>query len=405
MKNRMAAASRNGKPSLNAGLATRSKPKKTIADEEQPHEKRAPFSLGQTMLNPEPMNEPIINGLLRRGETLNLVASPKVGKSWLVTQLALCVACGRPWLGYSVTQGRVLLADNELHRATLEHRYKLVADAMGVDAEAVGESLEALCLRGDLAAGLSGLELDLEDYDPGHLALLVLDAKYRFDVAGEENSNADQARFYNRVDKLAAKLNCAVCLIHHSSKGLQSGKSVTDIGAGGGSQSRAADCHLVIREHEDPELAVLDAVTRSFPPVQTASIRFDFPLWKITLSAEPVLRQERTAGDNRQAAKDQQACEEIVNVMQEIGEPVSKHKLREETGFGPQRIDRLIAILIRDENSTRIRKAGLVPHPTNKTRVQLYELVEPESQTPKQSACNRLPFETVSNGSTTQDDV
>jgi hypothetical protein len=42
--------------------------------------------------------EPVIHGLLRQGETMNVIASSKIGKSRLVTDLALSVATGRPWL-------------------------------------------------------------------------------------------------------------------------------------------------------------------------------------------------------------------------------------------------------------------------------------------------------------------
>ena len=43
--------------------------------------------------------EPVIDGLLRRGETGNIIADPKRGKSWLAYGLILSVATGDPWLG------------------------------------------------------------------------------------------------------------------------------------------------------------------------------------------------------------------------------------------------------------------------------------------------------------------
>ena len=38
----------------------------------------------------------LIHGFLRLGETMNIIAPPKTGKSWLVTDLALAVATGTP---------------------------------------------------------------------------------------------------------------------------------------------------------------------------------------------------------------------------------------------------------------------------------------------------------------------
>ena len=48
-------------------------------------------------------------------------------------------------------------------------------------------------------------------------------------------------------------LGCSFVLIHHSTKGNQSGKTITDVGAG--SQSRTTDTHLIrdAREHTEPE--------------------------------------------------------------------------------------------------------------------------------------------------------
>ncbi len=44
------------------------------------------------------LREPVIENLLRRGETANIIASPKVGKSFLAGNLAWSIADGRPWL-------------------------------------------------------------------------------------------------------------------------------------------------------------------------------------------------------------------------------------------------------------------------------------------------------------------
>jgi hypothetical protein len=47
--------------------------------------------------HPTPLREPIIHGLQRQGETLNVVAPSKTGKSWLGIGLGLSVATGIPW--------------------------------------------------------------------------------------------------------------------------------------------------------------------------------------------------------------------------------------------------------------------------------------------------------------------
>ncbi len=56
---------------------------------------------------------------------------------------------------------------------------------------------------------------------------------------------------YNRVDQYAASTGAAWMLVHHATKGAQNEKRVTDVGSGSGSQSRAADTHIVLRDHQE----------------------------------------------------------------------------------------------------------------------------------------------------------
>src|SRR5690606_34090622 len=61
-------------------------------------------SVGQLLTDHPELRRPIIHNLLRQGETANLIAPSKVGKSWLVTDLALSLATGTPWLDTFPTQ-------------------------------------------------------------------------------------------------------------------------------------------------------------------------------------------------------------------------------------------------------------------------------------------------------------
>src|SRR4051794_40996781 len=58
----------------------------------------------------------VVDGIAREGETVNVISSPKVGKSWLVDELAICGATGRAWLStFNTRPTNVLILDNELH--------------------------------------------------------------------------------------------------------------------------------------------------------------------------------------------------------------------------------------------------------------------------------------------------
>ena len=292
------------------------------------------------------LREPIIEGIVRRGETINLIAAPKTGKSWLAIDLGLAVATGRKWLGNASTQrGDVLLIDNELHRETLAHRIHSVRQAREISVgDSAGFFYSAVRGRG---FHFGNVDRFFDGVGPGQFQLIVLDAYYRFIPPGHsENDNAQVASLYNRIDGWAEELDCAFVLIHHSTKGDQAGKAITDVGAGAGSQSRAADSHLVIRPHECAEHVVLDAVTRSFKPIQPTTLKWTFPVWN-AVALEPRLKIEKGRGDQRQENRDAEGVRLIVDWLEQQGEARSRKAIRDGTGISHERLTRLIPTAVR----------------------------------------------------------
>lgn len=254
------------------------------------------------LVNQHPrLRTPIIDGLLREGETMNVIAPPKAGKSWLVTDLALSIATGRPWLGvFPTRQGNVLLLDNELHAETSADRIPRVADARGVRISDTRQSLFIDNLRGRLL-DFEKLRAYFDQLAIGFFKVIIMDAFYRFlPKDTDENSNGNLTDIYNLIDQYAEGLGCSFVLVHHASKGNQSGKSVTDVGSGAGSQSRATDTHLVLRQHQEPGCVVVDAAVRSWPPPEPRCLRWEFPVWQPDEYLDPAdLKFERSNGRGR----------------------------------------------------------------------------------------------------------
>ena len=248
-----------------------------------------------TLIDACPNLRPIvIDGLLRQGETMNVISAPKIGKSWLTHGLALSIAAGRPWLHtYDVVPGKVLLLDNELHPESLAARLHLIAARMGIPRSVYGDQIVVESLRGKLR-DWAKLGPYFAAITPGEYRLIICDAFYRFMPKGsDENDNGTMAEVYNLIDRYADLTKSSFALIHHSSKGIQAGKAVTDVGAGAGAQSRATDSHLVLRHHEEDDVVVLDAAVRSFKPVEPICIRWEYPLWSPAPHLDPSqLRKE-----------------------------------------------------------------------------------------------------------------
>ncbi|MEJ7591110.1 MAG: AAA family ATPase [Planctomycetaceae bacterium] len=106
-------------------------------------------SAWDAVAHPARMRECVIEGLVRRGEVVNVVASTKVGKSWLALGLLFCVSTGRDWLKRRVLQGNVLLLDNELHDETIQNRTATVAREMNLLRSESHSRFDYIPLRGE----------------------------------------------------------------------------------------------------------------------------------------------------------------------------------------------------------------------------------------------------------------
>ena len=262
-------------------------------------------TVGKLLADYPELRRPTIHGLLREGETVNLIAASKKGKSWLAVDLALAVATGWPWLGtFQTAKGKVLILDNELHGETSANRIPKVAEARSIPLAEIADQVCVENMRGRLV-DLFQLESYFGAIEPGTFKVVILDAFYRFIPKGtDENDNGTVAQLYNHIDRYAQHLGCSFVLIHHASKGSQSGKAITDVGAGAGSQSRAADTHLVLRPHQQDGVVVLDAAVRSWPPVNPMCLEWVYPVWNPVSGLDPAdLRPERPRRKPRDESK------------------------------------------------------------------------------------------------------
>lgn len=313
-----------------------------------------PVPLGELIAANPVMRAPLIDGVLRLGETGNFVAASKTGKSWLVNQLAITVATGDRWLGtFDCKQGRVLIIDNELDATVIADRLPKTARAMGVNPEVAVQMIDVLALRGNLRT-LDQLASTFDSIGRDTYQLIVLDAWYRLLPSGmSENSNSDIMQLYNTLDKYGLKTNAAIVAVHHTSKGDQGGKSVTDTGAGAGSQSRAADAHIVLRAHEEEGHAVLDAAVRSFAPIDPVPLKFEWPLWGRADELDVTkLKGVKTKNEARNQANDAEGIRLIVEALKSQG-PLTTRKVRDHAGgMGRDRADRLLGKLLTNDKVT-----------------------------------------------------
>jgi hypothetical protein len=152
-------------------------------------------NIGSLLAEPDEVLRWLVNGLLLLGGTSLLVSKPKVGKSTLVRDLALCVGCGLRFLGREVTPGAVLYVALEDKRAELRRAFR----AMGAGDD---DPIEFYIARAPEDA-LEWLRQKAEQRRP---KLIAIDTFQRFARLQDLNDYAQVTNALDPVDTPSSRL-------------------------------------------------------------------------------------------------------------------------------------------------------------------------------------------------------
>ena len=154
---------------------------------------------------------PIIDGLLYTGAYI-LAGAPKIGKSFLVAQIAYHVSTGKKLWGLDVHQGTVLYL-------ALEDDYQRIQSRMfmmyGVEDS---ENLYFATVANKIG---NGLDEQLEYFIKAHpyTKLIIIDTMQKIrEVSGEAYSYASDYEIIGKLKKFADKHQICVLVVHHTRK-------------------------------------------------------------------------------------------------------------------------------------------------------------------------------------------
>lgn len=154
---------------------------------------------------------PVIDGLIQNG-TYIFAGAPKIGKSFLMAQLAYHVATGKPLWGYDIHQGTVLyLALEDGHERLQKRMYRM----FGV--EDVGNLHFAINAK---QLG-NGLDAQLEKFVREHpdTRLIIIDTLQKVrELSGEAYSYRDDYQIIGQLKQLADKFQLCMLVVHHTRK-------------------------------------------------------------------------------------------------------------------------------------------------------------------------------------------
>ena len=154
---------------------------------------------------------PIIDGLLYR-DTYLFVGSPKIGKSFLMAQIAYHISTGTKLWGFDVRQGKVLYLALEDDYPRLQKRmYRMFGTAendnlfFAVTAHQLGQGLD------------EQLESFLSEHPETSLVIIDTLQKVR-EVGGENYSYANDYQIITNLKGFTDRHNICMLIVHHTRK-------------------------------------------------------------------------------------------------------------------------------------------------------------------------------------------
>lgn len=197
---------------------------------------------------------PLIDGLLCSGTYL-FVGAPKMGKSFLMAQLAYHVSLGRPLWGYNVRQGTVLYLALEDEYRRLQERLFRMFGVEGTDELHFATSVK------QLGGGLQE-QLDRFVRDHPNTKLIIIDTLQKVrENGGDRYSYANDYDIVGQLKNFADQRGICLLLVHHTRK-QQAGDKFDMISGTNGLLGAADGAFMLQKEKRTGNAATLDVSGR-----------------------------------------------------------------------------------------------------------------------------------------------
>ena len=183
---------------------------------------------------------PIIDGLLYSGLYL-FVGSPKIGKSFLMAQLAYHISTGTPIWNYKVSKGTVLYLALEDDYSRLQKR---LYQMFGTD------SADNLYLSVSASQLNDGLDKQLESFITKHAdtKLIIIDTLQKVREVSADYSYSNDYEIISRLKRFADNNKICMILVHHTRK--QKSDDSFDMISGTNGLLGAADGAFVLQKEK-----------------------------------------------------------------------------------------------------------------------------------------------------------
>lgn len=163
----------------------------------------------------------LLEGLIPTESMTILYGAPKLGKSFIALDMAICISSGIPWYDHATEDPRpvIYLAGEGLGglgrrlRAWEVHYGRKIEDGQLFFPNRIVNTHSA----GEMAMFLD--EIKKHEVLDGRVELIVVDTLSRSLVGADENSAGDVSLALHHLDYLRQETGAAVLILHHTTKG------------------------------------------------------------------------------------------------------------------------------------------------------------------------------------------
>ena len=215
--------------------------------------------LGDLLAEPDQNTTWLVDGLLPAGGFSVLGAKPKVGKSTLARNLALCVGNGAPFLGRTTTKGPVIYLALEEKRDEIKKHF--------ADMGAAGDEDVYVHCASAPANGIEQMGVISQQLKP---ALVIIDPLFRFIRVKDTNDYASVTAELDPLLALARDTGAHIMMVHHLVK---SSKSGGDGLLGSTAIFGSVDSTIILRRHETARS--IQAIQRYGTDLPESDLTFD----------------------------------------------------------------------------------------------------------------------------------
>ena len=220
----------------------------------------------------EPLEKPsfVVDGLIPTGLIL-FCGSQKIGKSWLMLKLCLCVSQGIPLWDMQTQEGDVLYLSLEDTFCRIQDRlFRLTDEASGRLHFAVASDKLS-----------DGLIVQLEDYlkEYPESRLIVIDTLQKIRTASKDNAYASDYGDISLIKDFADRHSLAVVVVHHIRK--QNDSDVFNKVSGTTGLTGSANATFVLEKENRASNAAKLYVTGRDTPYQEFTPRFRDCSWEL----------------------------------------------------------------------------------------------------------------------------